>query len=124
MRSGSSRAGDDARRPTSAKDIDALADWLDTKFKIPGTGFRFGLDSLIGLIPGVGDAATLAAGLYIVARVVHLGAPAGLVARMLVSLGTDAVLGAIPIVGDVFDFAFKANAKNAERLRRHLRERS
>lgn len=101
-------------------DIDRLAKLLDSQFRIPGTGFRFGLDSLIGLIPGIGDAITGGLGLYIVHRARQEGAPGHVIVRMLWNLLVDTVLGAIPVIGDVFDFAFRANLKNARLLQRHL----
>lgn len=124
MRSGSSHAVDPAplraRRVEDTSDIEQLADWLDTRFTLPGTNLRFGLDSLIGLIPGIGDGVTALLGLYIVGRARELGASPWLIARMLANLGIDSVLGAVPLLGDVFDFAFKANAKNIRLLMRHL----
>lgn len=101
-------------------DIDQLAKLLDAQFRLPGTGFRFGLDTIVGLIPGVGDALTGGLGLYIVHRARQEGAPGHLILRMLWNLLVDTVLGAIPLVGDIFDFAFKANLKNARLLQRHL----
>ncbi len=102
------------------EDIDQLARLLDAQFRIPGTGMRFGLDSLIGLIPGIGDAITGGVGLYIVHRARQEGAPWHLVLRMLWNLLVDTVLGAIPLVGDIFDFAFRANLKNAQLLQKYL----
>ena len=101
-------------------DIDRLAKLLDTQFRLPGTGLRFGLDGLVGLLPGVGDLITGGLGLYIVHRARQEGASGVLIARMLWNLLIDTVLGAIPVFGDLFDFAFRANRKNAELLRRHL----
>lgn len=104
-------------------DIDKLAKLLDTQFRLPGTGFRFGLDTVIGLVPGVGDALTGGLGLYIVHRARQEGAPGHLVLRMVGNLLVDTVLGSIPLVGDIFDFAFKANRKNAQLLQRHFDKR-
>lgn len=107
--------------PTGKRDdIDKLADLLDTRFRLPGTGFRFGLDSLIGLIPGVGDAVTGGLGLWIIHRARQEGASGLLIVRMIWNLLVDMLLGAIPLVGDIFDFAFKSNTKNARLLQRHL----
>lgn len=105
-------------------DIDQLAELLDTKFRLPGTRFRFGLDSLVGLIPGVGDAITGGLGLYIVHRARQEGASGFLIMRMLWNLLVDTILGAIPLVGDIFDFAFKANLKNVQMLQKHMDKKS
>jgi hypothetical protein len=93
---------------------------LDTAFRVPGTSWRFGLDPLLGLAPGIGDVITACLGAYgvIVAR--ELGAPASIQARMLLNLLIDAVAGAIPILGDIFDFAFKAHVRNLALLEHWL----
>ena len=93
---------------------------LDQAARVPGTSFRFGLDAIIGLIPGFGDAATALVGMYglVVAR--QLGAPASIQLRMLANLGLDTIFGAIPLFGDLFDFAFKANSRNRVLLERWL----
>jgi hypothetical protein len=100
--------------------IDALSRLLDTAFILPGTDIRFGLDALIGLVPGIGDAITTAMSLYIVNEARALGAPRLLVARMIANVALDGVVGAIPLVGDAFDVAFRANRRNLALLRDHL----
>lgn len=100
--------------------IDALATLFDTAFLVPGTNIRFGLDALIGLVPGIGDAITTAIALYIVNEARALGAPKLLVARMLANVALDGVVGAVPLVGDAFDVAFRANRRNMALLREHL----
>jgi hypothetical protein len=102
------------------KDIEALARLLDNKFNIPFTKMRFGLDSLIGLIPVVGDGATATLGFYIIARAWRLGAPLTLIFRMILNLIFDLIIGAIPVVGDAFDFAYRSNAMNVRMLLRYL----
>jgi hypothetical protein len=109
-----------ARNPADITDLEQLARLLDSQFAIPGTNWRFGLDSIIGLVPGVGDLVTTAMGGYIVYRARELGAPCWLIARMVGNLAVDGVIGAIPLVGDIFDFAFRANRKNVLMLMRHL----
>ncbi|QYJ01046.1 DUF4112 domain-containing protein [Thalassovita mediterranea] len=107
--------------PTGKRDdIDRLAKLLDTQFKLPGTNFRFGLDGIIGLIPGIGDTVSGGLGLYIIHRARQEGASGGLIAKMIWNLLVDTIIGAIPLVGDLFDFAHKANAKNARMLKEHL----
>jgi len=107
-------------RAAALERVDRLSRLLDSRFTLPGTGVTFGYDTLIGLIPGVGDAVTGAISLYIVNEARRAGAPKLLIAQMLANTATDTVFGAIPVIGDVFDFAFKANRKNARLLRRHL----
>jgi hypothetical protein len=100
--------------------IDALATLLDTAFLIPGTNIRFGLDAIIGLVPGVGDAVTTLISLYIVREARALGAPWLVVARMLANVALDGVFGAVPLVGDAFDVAWRANRRNMALLQGHL----
>ena len=105
-------------------DIDRLARLLDSQFRIPGTGMRFGIDSIIGLVPGVGDVLSGGLGLYIVSRARREGAPWLLILRMLWNLLVDTLLGSIPIVGDLFDFGFQANLKNVKLLQGFLEKRN
>ncbi len=119
MRSADFAAAGSTREERLAR-IDALARLLDTAFIIPGTGVRFGLDALIGLVPGIGDAITTAVALYIVNEARALGASRLLIARMLVNVALDGVVGAVPLVGDMFDVAFRANRRNIALLREHL----
>jgi hypothetical protein len=100
--------------------IDALAQLFDTAFVLPGTNIRFGIDALIGLVPGIGDAITTILSLYIVNEARSLGAPKLLLARMLANVAVDGVFGAVPLVGDAFDVAFRANRRNVALLREHL----
>jgi len=109
-----------ARDWRDTSDLRALANWLDTAFVVPGTRFRFGFDSIIGLVPGVGDAVTAALGSYILFRAHELGAPKTIIARMALNLAIDAVVGAVPIFGDVFDAAFKSHVRNVKLLLRWL----
>ncbi|PPB81173.1 uncharacterized protein DUF4112 [Albidovulum inexpectatum] len=97
-----------------------LARLLDARLGIPGTRLRFGLDSILGLVPGLGDVATLAAGAYILHAGWRLGVPWPGLARMAGNLALDAVVGSVPLLGDVFDFAFKANLRNVAVIERHL----
>src|SRR5687768_9450451 len=84
-----------------------LTNLLDQAFRVPGTRFRFGLDAIVGLIPGAGDIVGALLGLYGVWVARQLGAPSSLLTRMLGNIAVDAVAGAVPIVGDLFDFAYK-----------------
>lgn len=100
--------------------LDQLARWFDSAIIIPGTQIRFGLDSLVGLVPGIGDAVAALPGLYIIHKARQLGAPTHLIARMTLNLFGDLVLGSVPVVGDLFDVAFKSKTMNAGLLRDHL----
>lgn len=100
--------------------IDALARLLDTAFVFPGTNIRFGLDALIGLVPGIGDAITTVVSLYIVNEARALGAPFWLVARMVANVAIDGLVGAVPIIGDAFDVAWRANRRNIALLTAYL----
>ncbi len=96
------------------------AHWLDAGFRIPGTSFRFGLDPLLGLIPGGGDAIGAVLGGAILTAAVRAGVSRFTLARMAGNLALDAIVGAIPLLGDLFDAAFKANLRNVALLERHL----
>jgi hypothetical protein len=100
--------------------IEAMEAMLEGLFVIPGTNRRVGLDSLVGLIPVVGDLATAAMGAWIVWEARNLGMPKWQLARMAANVGFDTLVGAIPLAGDVFDFLFKSNTKNLRIIRRHL----
>ena len=101
--------------------VQLLARIMDEQFLVPGTRIRFGWDSILGLFPGVGDAITSAISLLIVHHAWQTGASPITLARMLTNIGLDFMLGAIPLVGDALDFAWKANRKNARLLEQHLR---
>lgn len=104
--------------------LDRLADLLDSRFRVPVVGWRFGLDAVVGLIPGVGDVAALGPAAYLVYRAHRLGADRRTVGRMALNAGVDFAVGGIPLVGDVFDAAFKANRRNIELLKRDLASRA
>lgn len=97
-----------------------VARLLDDAVPIPGTGYRIGLDGIVGLLPVAGDAVTAVVGLYIVAEAVRAGASASVVGRMLGNLLVDTVVGSIPVVGDVFDVVWKANVRNVELFEAHV----
>jgi len=103
-----------------AAGIRTLARMLDSAVKIPGTGIRFGAESVFGLIPVVGDIAGAALSGYIVLASARLGAPPSTIVRMMVNIGIDTVVGAVPILGDLFDVGWRANMRNVELLDTHL----
>jgi hypothetical protein len=114
--------GSTSRRERIAR-LEAVADLLDIAFVIPGTGIRFGFDSLVGLVPGIGDALTSAISLWIVYEAHQLGARPHILARMIANIAVDGMIGAVPVVGDAFDIAWRANRKNVRILRQHLARR-
>jgi hypothetical protein len=93
---------------------------LDTAFVIPGTNIRFGADALIGLAPGIGDSVTTALAAYIVYEAHQLGAPRRVLIRMIGNVAIDGIVGAVPVFGDLFDVAFRANRRNVRILREHF----
>jgi hypothetical protein len=97
--------------------LEQLSNWMDGLFRIPGTGWRFGLDALVGLVPGVGDVATTAVSFYILAAGVRYRVPKVTLARMAANVAVDYIAGSVPFVGDLFDAAWKSNRKNVELLR-------
>jgi Domain of unknown function (DUF4112) len=104
--------------PETDEALDHLATLLDDAFQIPGTRIRYGLDSLIGLIPGLGDIITGLMSLVIVYAGWQRGIPKITQARMMMNIVIDTALGAIPIFGDAFDVAWKANRMNMRLLKR------
>ena len=111
---------EDRRNTAKFQAIDQLAGLMDDAFRIPLTNIRFGLDPLLGLFPGIGDLGSGLIGLIIIARARQLGVRKRVVLRMLLNLGIDTVLGSVPIVGDLFDVAWKANRKNVRLIEEHL----
>ncbi len=110
---------------TSSSDVArvrALAKLLDSAVRIPGTGITFGIDPIVGLVPGVGDLAGAVMSGYIVLISARMGVPPAVVGRMILNLGVDTLVGSVPILGDMFDVGFRANLRNAALLERHLAE--
>jgi heme/copper-type cytochrome/quinol oxidase subunit 2 len=108
--------------PRVLKQIGHLAKLMDAQFRIPGTDIRFGLDSIIGLIPGIGDLSTFAVSGYMLTIMARNGASGYVLARMILNILIDAIIGAIPIIGDLFDVAFKANMRNMRLMQQHYQE--
>ncbi|OWJ64081.1 hypothetical protein BWR60_26565 [Inquilinus limosus] len=114
-------------RPGSALDraaeldrLDRLATLLDSRWRLPLLGWRFGLDSVIGLVPGLGDAAGGLLSAWLILRARRLGAPNRVLALMAGNVVLDVALGTVPVLGDVLDVGLKANRRNARLLRRHF----
>jgi Domain of unknown function (DUF4112) len=95
---------------------------MDGVLRVPGTKFRFGLNSLIGLPPAAGDAMLTAISLWIVWQGSKLGLPREKIVRMLGNVAIEAALGSVPVLGDLFDVIWKANLRNLAIIERHLAE--
>lgn len=94
---------------------------MDSAIRIPGIGYRIGLDPILGLIPGGGDLIAAAISAYIVILAARFKLPPKMIGRMALNIGIEAVVGTVPIIGDLFDAAFKANIRNMELLEKHLK---
>lgn len=104
------------KQNTALRRLRRLANLLDSAISIPGTRWRIGLDPLIGLIPGAGDAVAAALSIYIVVEAYRLGVRRPILARMLANVAIDFLVGVIPVLGDVFDAVWKCNARNLQLL--------
>ena len=104
------------------REIAAFGRFLDSSIRLPG-GYRIGWDGIIGLVPGIGDAVGFGLSGYLVWRASQLGVPRATLARMLGNVAFETVIGAVPVLGDAFDFAFKANNRNVRLLERALADR-
>lgn len=116
-----------ARRARPASDLareldrlDGLADLMDSRFRLPGTNIRFGLDAIVGLLPGIGDGLVTLPAFYILARAHRMGVPKSLLVRMAINVGIDFAIGAVPLIGDLIDVGFRANRRNVALLRDHF----
>ena len=109
-------------RGGNQRGLELLRRWariFDSAFRIPGTRITFGLDPIIGLIPGIGDLSSPIFSLFIIWHAAKLRVPRVVIARMVLNALIDGLVGAIPLVGDLFDFAWKASAWNLALLERH-----
>ena len=100
--------------------LERLAHGMDSAFRVPGTDIRFGWDAVLGLLPGLGDVATLAPASLIWLEGHRMGAPRRVKARMAVNIGVDWAMGLVPLLGDVADVAYKGNRRNVRLLREHF----
>lgn len=119
-RSATSQARGDAER---LRRVQRVAHWMDASMSVPGTPIRFGLDSAIGLIPGLGDISTAAVSGWMLHQAHRSGVPKRKLARMAANIAVDLAIGAIPLVGDVFDVYWKSNLRNARLLEKHLTDK-
>lgn len=104
------------------KYLDAMSDLMDSRFRIPGTDIRFGLDFLVGLVPYAGDVVTFAFSGMLVVAMARNGASGMVVVKMLGNILLDGAVGSIPVLGDIFDLGFKANRRNYRLLQEHYQE--
>lgn len=111
-----------SEREKHLREIRELTHLLDSSMRIPVIGYRFGVDAVLGLVPVIGDFSSFALSGWIIYRAARMGAPAGLLARMLANAFGDALFGSIPILGTVVDVLWKANTKNLRMLERFLAE--
>ena len=111
-----------SKQKSAIENVESMATWMDSRFTIPGTNIKFGFDALIGLIPGAGDFATLLVSGYMVTILAKNGASGFVLARMALNILIDALLGSVPLIGDIFDVAFKANVRNVKLMREHYVE--
>lgn len=109
----------DATHPTVRR-VSVLADLLDDSIRVPGTNYRVGIDPILGILPGAGDAVATIVSLYIVFEAFRADVPQSTLVRMLAYVAVDAVVGSIPVLGVVFDALWKANEWNARLLAEHL----
>ena len=114
------RSGRRRLSPKRRERLERVAYVLDDLIRIPGTQRRVGVDALIGLVPGIGDAAGVLVSSYILYEGARLGVTLATLLRMALNIGIEAVVGLIPGLGDLFDFAFKANNRNVRLIERHL----
>jgi Domain of unknown function (DUF4112) len=110
----------DAERLKTIKRLERYAKLMDTAWRIPFTRWRFGLDSVFGLVPGIGDSVNLLMSVYALQLAHKLGAPNNLLLRMVANSGIDFGLGSVPVLGDVFDVYFKSNTRNLKLLTDYL----
>jgi hypothetical protein len=111
-------------RPVDPRRLEILRRWsklLDSAFGIPGTRIRLGLDAILGLVPGLGDLVTPLFSSILLLHAAQVGVPKVIQFRMLVNTVVDALIGFVPVIGDVFDVAWKANLRNVELIERHAR---
>lgn len=104
----------DPERDKTIRSLETLASILDNRFQIPGTNIKFGIDALVGLVPGIGDIIGSIFSFYIVYMTAKLGVRKRTLFKMFANITIDSIVGAVPILGDLFDVAWKSNKKNVQ----------
>ena len=113
-------ASDASSRRQRFDKLDRLSRLLDVAFVVPGTNVRFGVEAVMRLVPGIGDAAASALSCYVLYEAHRLGVPQHLLLRMIANVAVEGVAGAVPVLGDLFDVGFRANRRNVQILREHF----
>lgn len=111
---------DTAKSLATLNRIRTLSRLMDNAIRIPGLGYRIGLDPILGLVPGGGDLVSAAFSAYIIFLATRFGLPRQVLNRMIFNVGLEAVIGLVPVVGDLFDSAYKSNIRNLALLEQHL----
>ena len=108
------------RRDEAYRRLRRIAKLMDSEFRVPLIGLRFGVDAVLGLVPGIGDALSGLIGAYLIYEAQRLGIPRSALLRMIANVAFDTAIGAIPIAGDIWDFFFRSNDRNMQILARHI----
>jgi hypothetical protein len=114
------RAKADHSKRAAVERLDMLARLFDTAFLLPGTNIRFGIESVMRLVPGIGDAAASALSCWLLYEAKRLDIPNHVFARMVANVAIEGLVGAVPFIGDMFDVGFRANRRNVNILREHF----
>ena len=112
----------DFEQKPKLKHLEKISRLMDSKFTVPGTKFKFGVDPVLGLIPGVGDALTFGVSSYLIYHMYRYGASNKLVVLMMLNVIVDTVIGSIPVLGGIFDFFYKANDRNVRLMKQYYEE--
>jgi hypothetical protein len=102
------------------RSLERLVSWMDDRFRVPGTTIRFGLDPILGLLPGIGDSIAAVSGVYMLSRARKLGVPRSTRLRMVMNVILDTTVGTVPLIGNLFDVGFKANRRNLILIQQHV----
>jgi len=108
------------RRDEAYRRLRRIAKLMDSEFRVPIIGLRFGADALLGLVPGIGDALSGLIGVYLIYEAHRLGIPRSALLRMIANVAFDTAVGTIPVAGDIWDFFFRSNDRNMQILARHI----
>jgi hypothetical protein len=117
-----SNATVDTFMPRELERLRTLSRLLDSAFVIPGTRYRVGLDAMVGLVPGIGDAISAIFSFYIIFQAARMGVPKATLVRMMGNVGLDTIVGEIPLLGDLFDAGFKSNLRNVSLIEQHVQK--
>ncbi len=116
------RRYDTESRRAALKRIDMLSKLFDTAFIMPDTNIRFGIEAIMRLVPGIGDAAASALSCYLLYEAHRLELPAHVFVRLVANVAVEGIVGAVPVLGDLFDVGFRANRRNVKILKEYFEE--